>query len=321
MNKKIVVLQSDSLKTDEIYKLSELGDAAYYPTTSQDEVLTFSKGAQLLLTNKNTIGKKEIDALPDLEYIGEMATGVNNIDVEYATKKGIVVTNVGGYSTDTVAQLTLTMALSLLEHLSLYDTFVKDGSYSKYEGFSNVDYLFNDMSSLTWGIIGLGAIGSRVSELAECFKAHVQYTSLTGRRHETKYDYVDLDTLLATSDIISIHVPLTPQTKYLINEETLKKMKNTAILINVARGPIVDEKALVKAINEGWIGGCGLDVFEEEPLPSTSELYNIKDKHKVILTPHIGWGSIDARNRLAQEIIKNVEAYLSGEERNRVNGH
>lgn len=318
--KKIAVFQTNTLGKDvDLSELLKLGDVTMYPFVSQDEVIEKARDAEVLVTNKNIINKDVIDCLPKLKLIALTATGYNNVDVEYAREKGIKVSNVKGYSTDTVAQHTLALALHLIEKNHLYDEFVKSKQYCHHDMFSYFDYQFHDISSMTWGIAGLGNIGRKVADIVSTMGANVQYYSTSGKNSTDDYKQVDFDTLLATSDIISIHAPLNDQTKYLFNKETMRKMKYHSYLINVGRGPIVNEEDLVELLNQGWFDGVGLDVFENEPLPADSPLFNIKDMNKVILTPHVAWGSQEARQRLVHEVYLNIKAYLRGENRNIVN--
>ena len=317
----IVFLQTDSLGTDmDLSDFKKLGNIKMYPIVSNDEVVELSKKADIIITNKNHLFKEQLEQLPKVKLICLTATGYNNVDLDYCKKHDIQVRNVKGYSTQTVAQHTLSMALHLIEKNNLYDEYVKDKSYCKGDAFSFFDYHFHDLSSLTWGIVGLGNIGRRVAEIVEAFGGNVQYYSTSGNNSTSDYKQVDFDTLLRTSDLISIHAPLNEDTEYLFNYDTMSKMKPHSYLINLGRGKIVDEKALVKLLNEGHFDGVGLDVFENEPLNEDSILYEIEDMDKVILTPHVGWGSIEARTRLVHEVYLNIESYLEGIDRNIIGG-
>ncbi len=318
---RIVVLQSATIGTDvDMHLFDDLGDVSYYEQVRQDQVIDHAKEAEIIVTNKNHFGKEEIDACPNVKLICLLATGYNNIDTDYAKEKGIKVANVKGYSTSTVVQLTMALAMGLIEKTAQYDHFVKSHAYEQSGCFSYFDYRFHDVASLTWGIVGLGEIGKKVAEIAKLMGAHVIYYSTGGAHEDPDFERVDFETLLKNSDLISIHAPLNEKTENLFNRDAFKKMKSTAYLINVGRGPIVNEKDLASAINEEMIAGAGLDVFDKEPLPSTSPLYTIKDNDRVILTPHIGWGSIEARQRLIKEVYMNIESFLQGKDRNIVNG-
>lgn len=313
---RIVFLQAETLGKDvDIHIFDDLGRVTYHEHVDQLDVIPLCKNADIVITNKNLFRKREIDRCPHLKMIAVTATGTNNVDLDYAKEKGIRVANVKGYSTEAVAQLTLALCLELIEHTSQYDAYVKSQQYEKDQVFSFFGYPFQELSDLTWGIVGLGAIGQRVARIAEALGCKVQYYSTTGHHQDEHFTQVDFDTLLKTSDIISIHSPLTEDTEHLFNAEAFKKMKETAYIINVGRGPIIDEKALSDALNNGEIAGAGLDVFEKEPLPSTSPLYSV-DPHKVVFTPHVAWASKEARHRLILEVRENIVAFIKGEDRN-----
>ena len=317
---KIVVLQTDTLGCDiDLSEFETLGDVSMYPVVEQKDVAGLIQDADIVVTNKNILGKNELEGLERLKFIGLTATGYNNVDIEYCKSKGIKVANVKGYSTDTVAQHTLSLALHLLNKNKLYDEYVKSGKYSEDGMFSYFGYHFHDLSSLTWGIVGLGNIGRKVADIVSTMGANVQYYSTSGKNATDDYQQVDFETLLTTSDIISIHAPLNDNTYHLFNKEAMSKMKPHSYLINVGRGPIVNENDLVDLLNQGFFDGVGLDVFEVEPLPKDSALYQIKDKDKVILTPHVAWGSVEARQRLVHEVYLNIKAFLEGKDRNIVN--
>lgn len=313
---RIVFLQVETLGKDvDTHIFDDLGRVTYHENVDQLDVISLCKDADIVITNKNLFRKVEIDRCPYLKMIAVTATGTNNVDLDYAKEKGIRVANVKGYSTEAVAQLTLALCLELIEHTSRYDSYVKSHQYEKDKVFSFFGYSFHELSTMTWGIVGLGAIGQRVARIAEALGCQVQYYSTTGHHQDEHFKQVDFDTLLKTSDIISIHSPLTKETEHLFDAEAFKKMKDTAYLINVGRGPIIDEEALSDALNNNLIAGAGLDVFEKEPLPSTSPLYSV-DPHKVVFTPHVAWGSVEARHRLILEVRENIIAFIKGEDRN-----
>lgn len=316
--KKIVVLDAKTIGEFDVNLLKEFGEVVTYQTTSKGETIERVKNANIILTNKVVISKEVIDEAKNLELICEMATGFNNIDIAYAKEKGIAVTNVAGYSTPTVVQHTFATLFALNNQIAYYDNFVKSGEYSKSGLFTNLDRPFIDIQNKKWGIIGLGTIGREVAKVCDAFGAEVTYFSASGRNNSDKYKRVDLDTILRESDIISIHAPLNEKTEGLINYENLSKMKKSAILINMGRGPIVVEEDLAKAIDEDLIAGAALDVFKVEPMPIDSPLLKVKNKEKLILTPHIAWASVEARERLFNGIIENIKAFYNGEKRNRV---
>ena len=316
--KKIVVLDSITLGNVDFDKLKEFGEVILYDKTKAEEVEERIKDASIILTNKVVLNKDNLKNAEKLEIICETATGFNNIDIEYAKSKNIAVTNVAGYSTPTVAQHTFATLLHLYDKIGYYDEFVKSGEYSKSGMFTNLDKPFNDIEGKKWGIVGLGNIGKKVAKIAEAFGAEVVYYSTSGKNNNSDYKRVELDELLSESDIISIHSPLNSNTQGLFNYDNLKKMKKSAVLINMGRGPIVVEKDLAKAIDENIIAGAGLDVFSVEPMPEDSPLLKIKNKEKIVMTPHIAWASIEARERLFNDLIENIKAFYRGEKRNRV---
>ena len=316
----IVVLQSASVGKDvDLSKLCSLGQVTMYEDTKQSEIRGRILGANIVITNKNVMNQDVLEGLKHLKLICLFATGTNNVDLKYCHDHGIKVANVKDYSTTTVAQHTLALLMHLIEKNVAYDRFVKSKAYCHSERFSYFDDVFHDVSSMTWGIVGLGHIGRAVAGIAKAMGAKVQYYSTSGKNATSDYQQVDFETLLKTSDIITIHAPLNEQTHYLFDEEALRKMKKTAYLINVGRGGIIEEKALVKVLNEGHLAGVGLDVFEHEPLLEDDVIYSIQDMNKVILTPHIAWGSIEARQRCVNEVYENILSFLKGEERNIVN--
>lgn len=319
-NIKIVILQAASVGKDmDLKKYQTLGDVVMYDYTSQSQVRERILDADIVVTNKNLMNQDVLEGLTKLKLICLFATGTNNVDLKYCQEHNIKVANVKGYSTDTVAQHTIALLMHLVEKNQFYDQFVKTKGYTHSGCFSYFDNVFHDISSMTWGIVGLGHIGHKVALIAKAMGAHVQYYSTSGLNVTNEYQQVDFETLLKTSDIISIHAPLNDQTHYLFNEDALRRMKKDAYLINVGRGGIIEEKALVKVLNEGHLGGVGLDVFEHEPLLEDDLLYTIQDQEKVILTPHIGWGSLEARQRCVNEVYENILAFLKGEDRNIVN--
>jgi len=204
----------------------------------------------------------------------------------------------------------------LYEKLRYYDTYVKSGQYIKSDNFSHFKVRFHELAGKTWGIIGLGEIGRGVANIAKAFGCEVIYYSTSGKNNNSDYKRVDLDTLLSESDIVSIHAPLNDMTRGLIGESQLRMMKKDAILLNLGRGPIIDEQALTKALKENWIGGAGLDVLSAEPMSASNPLIEIQDSTKLIITPHIAWATVEARRKVVDEVYKNIEAFLKGEERN-----
>lgn len=316
--KKIVILDGKTLGDISLEKLSEIGEVRYYDTTDISEVKERVREANIVLTNKVVLNRENLSEANNLEFIAEVATGFNNIDIEYAKEKGIGVANVAGYSTNAVVQHTFAATLALLDEVTYYDNYVKSGEYSKSGLFTCLDRPYYEIEGKTWGIIGLGNIGKKVAKIAEAFGAKVVYYSTTGINSNSDFSRVSFDELLSKSDIISIHAPLSKNTLGLINYEALCKMKNSAVLVNMGRGPIVVEEDLARAIDEDKIRGAALDVFEVEPIKINSPLLTMKNKDRIILSPHIAWASVEARDRLFNEVVENITAFYNGEIRNRV---
>lgn len=308
---KIVILDRKTLGDVNLSALEKYGDLISYDRTDKTQTIERIKDADVVFTNKVIIGKEEMDAAANLKYIGIMATGMNNVDLEYAKIKEIVVTNVSGYSTPIVAQHTFALLFSVMEQIGYYDNFVKSGEYSRQPLFTNLDRSFMEITGKTWGIVGLGEIGRNVARIAEAFGCKVIYYSTSGKNNNSDYERVDFDTLLARADIVSVHAPLTGETKKLFDKKAFDKMKESAFFINVGRGPIVDEEALRTAIDSCKIAGAGIDVFEKEPLPEESPLMKIKNKDRIVMTPHTAWASTEARNRLVNLMIDNFEKFIS----------
>lgn len=314
---KLVVLEKESLGTDlDITYFNEFGEVDYYDRTVYDEIADRIADADIVIANKVPLNESTLSGAKNLKIICETATGYNNVDLDYCKARGIRVTNVVGYSTPIVAQHTFAMALYLLEKLPVYDTYVKNGDYAKSPIFTCFEPFFTELEGKTWGIIGLGNIGRKVAEIAKVFGCRVIFYSASGNNTTADYERVDFDTLLAESDILSLHCPLTDRTQNIINAEALAKMKKTAILINVARGPVVDEQALYDALTSGQIAAAGLDVLVKEPIAADNPLAKIQDSTKLFITPHMAWGSHEARERCAREVYKNIQSFLAGEERN-----
>ena len=308
---KIVFLDRKTIGEDiDLSAFERFGEVVIYDYSSSDEVPQRVKDADIIVLNKVLVNESTIATAERLKLVCVTATGTNNLDKDYLASRGIQWRNVAGYSTEAVAQHTFAMFFYLFEHLSYYDEYVKSETYVGDRTFTHFERHFNEISGKTWGIIGLGAIGSRVAEIAKCFGANVIYYSTSGRNHSDIYKEVDFDTLLSTSDIISIHAPLDDNTLHLIDKAALSKMKNSAILINVGRGPIIVEKDLADALESGQIAAAGLDVLDVEPMSKDNPLVNIKDSTKLIITPHIAWAAVEARQRLMKIIEGQIEEFL-----------
>lgn len=314
---KLVVLEKMSLGLDvDISCYEELGEVVYYDNTSPEQIAQRVADADIVIANKVPLNEVTIGDASKLKLICETATGYNNVDIDYCKAKGIRVTNVVGYSTPIVAQHTFAMALYLLEKLPVYDMYVKKGEYAKAPMFTCFEPYFTELEGKTWGIIGLGNIGRKVAEIASAFGCHVIYYSASGNNHTTDYEKVDFDTLLAESDVLSLHCPLTDRTQNIMNADAFAKMKKSAILINVARGPVVDEQALYHALTTGQIAAAGLDVLTKEPIAADNPLGKIQDSTRLLITPHMAWGSNEARTRCSKEVYQNIKSFLAGEKRN-----
>ena len=317
---KLVILERNSVGTDvDVSCFEKFGEVTCYPNTVAANTAERVKDADIILANKAPLNESTLKDAPNVKLICLLATGFDNVDLAYCRSRGIKVTNVINYCTSTVAQHTLLLALALSEKIAFYDDYVKSGAYSAQDRFSNFDRTFYDLEGKTWGIIGMGTIGRRVAGLAQAFGCRVIFYSASGKSTCTDYERVEFDTLLQESDILSLHCPLSDRTRGLINKDALSKMKETAILVNVARGPVVDTQALYDALVADQIAGAGLDVLEQEPMAGDNPLAQIKDSTKLIITPHMAWASLESRTRLVDEVVKNIEAFLAGENRNVVN--
>ncbi|MCI9344984.1 MAG: D-2-hydroxyacid dehydrogenase [Lachnospiraceae bacterium] len=317
---KLVVLERNSVGTDvDVSCFERFGEVEYYPNTVAENTAERVKDADIVIANKAPMNESTLKDAPDVKLICLFATGFDNVDLDYCKSRGIKVANVVNYSTAAVVQHTLMLALALEEKLAFYDDYVKSDTYANQDRFSNFDRPFGEFEGKTWGIVGMGNIGRRVARVAQALGCKVIFYSASGNSTCTEYERVELDTLLAQSDILSLHCPLSDRTRGLINKEAFARMKKSAILVNVARGPVVDTQALYEALTEGQIAAAGLDVLEKEPISKDNPLGNIKDSTKLIITPHMAWASTEARERLVSEVSKNIEAFLGGEDRNIVN--
>lgn len=306
---KIVFLDAYSVGEVDVTPISHLGEYIQYETTLPEQVVERCADADVVITNKVKLMQPELEALPDLKLICIAATGMNNVDLGFAAKKGIAVKNVAGYSTDSVAELTFTLVLGLIHQTVYYDRYVKSGEYGKSGLFTHHGRPFFEIKGKKWGVIGMGSIGSRVADIASVLGATVSYYSTSGKNLDAGYAHNHLDQLLAESDIISVHAPLNDRTHNLINYERLCRMKQGAYLINVGRGGIVNEADLVRALRENRLAGAGLDVFEQEPLAADHPLLADDIKEKLLLTPHVAWASVEARQRLVNAMARHIAEY------------
>ena len=308
---KIVFLDAKTIGDDiDLSGFDSLGEVTKYNFTTPEEAPERVKDADVLIINKVPINENTVGTAKNLKLVCVTATGTNNLDKDYLDSHKIAWRNVAGYSTETVTQHTFAMLFYLLEKLRYYDDYVKEERYINDTIFTHFAEHFTEISGKTWGIIGLGTIGRRVADIAKAFGAQIIYYSASGRSAQEGYEQVDLDTVLAKSDIISIHAPLTEHTEGLMDKAAFAKMKKTAIFLNLGRGPIVVEQDLYEALKTGEIAAAGLDVLCEEPMSETNPLVKIKDSKKLIITPHIAWASVEARNRLMQIIVGQIREFF-----------
>lgn len=307
---KIVFLDEYSLGDMDLSPIKNLGEYVGYERTSKEQVLERCQDAEVIICNKTVLRGETLRALPNLRFVAIAATGMNNVDLDVAAELGIGVKNVAGYSTSSVAEATMTFALSLLKNTEYFDNYFKSGAYAATEDIFHFGRPVRQLRGSRWGVIGMGAIGREVARLASAFGCEVAYTSTSGAARKEDYPQMPLEELLAWADVVSIHCPLTPTTKGLIGEKELAMMKPTSIIINVARGGIIDEEALANALNNKTIAGAGLDVFSREPLHS-SPLYALDDNYTLVAAPHTAWAADAARTVLIQRIAENISEYLN----------
>lgn len=296
--------------------LRELGPCEIFDRTPPNQIITRARPAEIVLTNKTVLSRETIAQLPRLKYIGVLATGTNVVDLDGARARGIPVTNVPAYGTRSVAQATFALLLELTNHVGPHAAAVRAGRWT-----NNVDWCFWDaplveLDGLTMGIVGLGRIGRAMAELAHAFGMKIVAHGPTARNVPAFVTQVELDAVFRTSDVVSLHCPLTPQTRELVNAARLRLMKSGAFLLNTSRGPLIDEAALAEALNSGIIAGAGLDVLSVEPPPATNPLLSARN---CVITPHNAWATRAARSRLLQIAVANIRAFLAGRPENVVN--
>lgn len=303
---KIVFLDALTMGDVSFAPIREHGELVCYDCSTPEEALERVADCDVLIINKVKVTKELIDAAPSLKLICEAATGINNIDVEYAASKGIPVRNAVGYSTDSVVQATFMHLLSLAGLAPYFDDAVKSGHYSSGCIFTDVTRNWYELAGKKMGIIGMGNIGSKVAKVAEAFGMQVSYFSTSGTSHCKDYPSLPLENLLAESDVVSIHAPLNARTMGLIGEKELSLMKPSAFILNMGRGGIIDETALAAAVDQGRIAGAALDVFVSEPLPADNPLLKVRNADRLRLAPHVAWASVEARERLVGMIAANI---------------
>ena len=309
---KIVVLDGYTLNPGDLSweRLLDLGEVVLHDRTPSDKILERSKGAEVLITNKTPLTEEIMKSLPDLKYIGVLATGYNVVDAEAAKRRNIIVTNVPAYSTMSVAQLTFSLLLELCHHVQRQSDSVIQGKWAQSPDFSYSDFPLKELSGKTIGIIGFGNIGKKVADIATVFGMNI----IAASRHQMdqserkNFRWVQINDLLEQADVVSIHCPLTPETKGLMNAGSLKRMKRSAFLLNTSRGPVVVEQDLADALNNGIIAGAGIDVLSSEPPSIDNPLFKAKN---CIITPHIAWATKEARVRLMDIAVNNVASFIN----------
>ena len=308
---KIAVLERNSVGTDiDVTCFEDFGEVTYYRNTVAADAAEKVKDVDIIIANKAPMNEETLKDAPNVKLICEFATGFDNIDLEYCKKRRIKVANVKDYSTAAVAQHTFALLFYLFEKLSYYDDYVKSEKYIGDVSFTHFDHVFHELTGKTWGIIGLGNIGRRVADIAKMFGCHVIYYSTSGKNSQPGYERVEFDELLEKSDIVSVHAPLTEETQGLMDAKAFSKMKESAIFLNLGRGPIVVEKDLADALDNGDIAAAGLDVLSVEPMREDNPLRRIKDSEKLIITPHIAWASVEARTRLMEIILGQIKEFF-----------
>jgi len=306
---KITFLDAKTFGSDiNLDQFNELGEIKIYQTTSSSQTISHISDSQIVITNKVVIDK-EVMNNTNLKLICIGATGMNNIDLEYAKEKGIEVKNVVGYSTSSVAQLTISLALQFIQNISYYDNYVKSNEWCQSDIFTHLGKKFYELENKTWGVIGLGNIGAKVASISEAFGCNIQYYSTSGANNNTKYKNTDLENLLKSSNIISIHCALNDTTLNMINSSNLNLIKDKTIILNLGRGGIINEQDISNEIDSRELY-YGTDVVTREPIINESPLLKVENKDRLLITPHIAWASIEARQRLMNEVKNNINDFL-----------
>jgi glycerate dehydrogenase len=307
---KLSILDADTIGSDlDFSPLEEFGELEVYDITFPEETVDNIDDSQIIITNKVAIDRAVMEACPDLRLVCIAATGMNNVDLQAAQELGIEVKNVSGYSTTSVTEHTFAMLLSIVKKMEYHTLYARGGAWSDNPIFTHLEQPFWEISGKRWGIIGMGAIGQNVARIATAFGAEVVYYSTSGANADQPYERLELDELLSTCDIVTIHAPLNDQTKNLISADNLPLLKDGTVLLNLGRGGIVNEKALAAELDRREIY-AGLDVTETEPLPTYSPLMHINHIERLMMTPHIAWASIEARQKLLEGIVENIEGFL-----------
>ena len=313
---KIVILDSGTLGADiDLSPIRSLGEVAEYKFTAPDEVADRLSDADVAVLNKIKLNESNLSGAKNLKLICVAATGYDNIDIAYCREHGIAVCNVPGYSTDSVAQLSVSMALSLVTHLDEYRSFVRSGEYSRSSSANRLEPVYHEIAGQTWGVVGGGGIGSKVAEIAQALGCRVL---LCRRQPETRYEAADIDRICRECDIISLHVPLNDGTRGMISRERIASMKDGVVIVNTARGAVCDEAAIADGVLSGKIGALGCDVYSKEPFGEDHPFSAILERPNVCLTPHMAWGSYEARQRCVRRMAENITEFYKGNDHNRI---
>lgn len=311
-----VILDKDTLGQDiDLSPITNICSATIYQNTAPEQVAQRIKDTDVVIINKIKLCEQNLADAKNLKLICIAATGFDNIDINYCKSRGIAVCNVPGYSSQSVAQVTVAMALSLVTHLKEYTQCVTSGQYSRSGIANKLTPVYHELCGMRWGVVGGGGIATAVAKIAQAFGCDV---IMCRQKNEGDFPLCDIDTLCKTCDIISIHVPLNEGTKHLINKSRIDSMKNTAIVINTARGAVTDEAALADAVKSGKIAGIGVDVYSKEPFDTQHPFYSIMQLDNVLLTPHMAWGSYESRMRCINKIATNISCFFNGEINNRI---
>lgn len=314
---KIVILDAKTMGSDIDFKpITDIAYTKIYSSTSPGQVAERIIDADVVIVNKICLSRDNLMGCTHLKLICVFAVGFNNIDIDFCRKRNIRVRNIPGYCTESVCQHTFALLFALMENLRYYDDFVKSGAYSESKTANHIGKPFFEISGMNWGIIGMGAIGRRVAQVAAAFGANVRYSSISGAVRRENFKNVPLETLLKESDIISVHAPLNDKTRGLMGEKEFAMMKPGAVFINVGRGAVADEKALADALDNGLISGAAIDVFSSEPPEKSSPLLSIHNRERIVFSPHIAWASVQARRRCVEMTAENIVCFINGENHN-----
>ena len=313
---KIVILDSGTLGADiDLSPIRALGEVIEYKLSAPDEVAERLSDADVAVLNKVKLNESNLSEAKELKLICVAATGYDNIDVEFCRANAIAVCNVPGYSTDSVAQLSVAMVLSLVTHLDEYRNFVHSGEYSRLGSANRLEPVYHEIAGMTWGVVGGGGIGSKVAEIAQALGCRVL---LCRRQSESRYEAADIDRICRECDVISLHVPLNDGTRGMISRERIASMKSGVVIVNTARGAVCDEAAIADAVLSGKIGALGCDVYSKEPFREDHPFSAILECPNVCLTPHMAWGSYEARNRCVRRMAENITQFFAGNVHNRI---